>query len=103
MRLGYPVVSRHVSMAPVGARRGVLPPGAREEGHPHPAAAPRQHCPCGVLLVRVPFHRRDETSPPTFFRIALPAAEVARLKDIRLLPGMPAEVFIQTHERTPLQ
>src|SRR6266436_9562808 len=33
MRLGYPVVSRHVSMDPVGARRGVLPPGAREEGH----------------------------------------------------------------------
>jgi len=30
MRLGYPVVSRHVSMDPVGARRGVLPPGARE-------------------------------------------------------------------------
>jgi hypothetical protein len=27
----------------------------------------------------------------------------ARLKDIRLLPGMPGEVFIQTHERTPLQ
>jgi multidrug efflux pump subunit AcrA (membrane-fusion protein) len=26
-----------------------------------------------------------------------------RLKDIRLLPGMPAEVFIQTHDRTPLQ
>jgi HlyD family secretion protein len=36
-------------------------------------------------------------------RIALPAAEVARLKDLRLVPGMPAEVFIQTHERTPLE
>jgi HlyD family secretion protein len=36
-------------------------------------------------------------------RIALPTAEVARLKDLRLVPGMPAEVFIQTHERTPLQ
>jgi HlyD family secretion protein len=36
-------------------------------------------------------------------RIALPVAEVARLKDLRLVPGMPAEVFIQTHERTPLQ
>ena len=35
-------------------------------------------------------------------RISLPAEEVARLKDIRLVPGMPAEVFIQTHERTPL-
>jgi membrane fusion protein, type I secretion system len=36
-------------------------------------------------------------------RVALPAEEVARLKDIELVPGMPAEVFIQTHERTPLQ
>jgi HlyD family secretion protein len=36
-------------------------------------------------------------------RVALPAGEVARLNDIRLVPGMPAEVFIQTHERSPLQ
>jgi HlyD family secretion protein len=36
-------------------------------------------------------------------RIALPADEVARLTDIHLVPGMPAEVFIQTHERTPMQ
>lgn len=36
-------------------------------------------------------------------RISLPAEEVARLKDIRLIPGMPAEAFIQTHERTPLE
>jgi HlyD family secretion protein len=36
-------------------------------------------------------------------RIALPTEEVARLEDIHLVPGMPAEVFIQTHERTPLQ
>jgi HlyD family secretion protein len=36
-------------------------------------------------------------------RIALPADELARLKDINLVPGMPADVFIQTHERTPLQ
>jgi HlyD family secretion protein len=36
-------------------------------------------------------------------RIGLPADQVARLKDIRLIPGMPVEAFIQTHERTPLQ
>jgi HlyD family secretion protein len=43
--------------------------------------------------------------PPAYYtvRIALPAAEVARLTDIHLIPGMPAEVFIQTHERTPLE
>lgn len=26
-----------------------------------------------------------------------------RLQTIRLVPGMPVEVFIQTHERTPLE
>jgi HlyD family secretion protein len=36
-------------------------------------------------------------------RISLPADEVARLVDMRLVPGMPAEAFIQTYERTPLQ
>jgi len=36
-------------------------------------------------------------------RISLPTNEIARLKDIRLVPGMPAEVFIQTHERSPLE
>jgi HlyD family secretion protein len=43
--------------------------------------------------------------PPAYYtvRITLPPEEVARLKEIRLVPGMPAEVFIQTHERTPLQ
>jgi HlyD family secretion protein len=36
-------------------------------------------------------------------RIALPPTEVARLNDVRLVPGMPVEAFIQTHERTPLE
>jgi HlyD family secretion protein len=36
-------------------------------------------------------------------RITLPADQVARLTDIRLVPGMPAEAYIQTSERTPLQ
>jgi len=42
---------------------------------------------------------------PSYYtvRITLPADQVARLTDIRLVPGMPAEAFIQTHERTPLQ
>ncbi len=35
--------------------------------------------------------------------VALPAAEVARLGSVRLLAGMQAEVFVQTHDRTPLQ
>jgi HlyD family secretion protein len=36
-------------------------------------------------------------------RVTLPPEEVSRLKDIRLVPGMPAEVFIQTYDRTPMQ
>jgi HlyD family secretion protein len=54
---------------------------------------------------------RDQTQqnslqPPQAYytvRIALPPTEVARLNDIRLVPGMPVEAFIQTHERTPLE
>ena len=51
-------------------------------------------------------HQQNSAQPaPAYYtvRITLPAAEVARLKDIRLVPGMPVEAFIQTHERTPLQ
>lgn len=36
-------------------------------------------------------------------RIALAAEELARLKHLKLVPGMTAEAFIQTHERTPLE
>jgi membrane fusion protein, type I secretion system len=36
-------------------------------------------------------------------RVVLPAEEVARLGDLHLLPGMAAEVFIRTPERTPLE
>ena len=50
-----------------------------------------------------PQQQNPAQPPPTYYtvRITLPAAEVARLKDIRLVPGMPVEAFIQTHERTP--
>src|SRR5437588_1203728 len=43
------------------------------------------------------------TQPYYVVRISLPPAEVERLGDFRLVPGMPAEVFIQTTARTPLQ
>ncbi len=33
-------------------------------------------------------------------RISLPPEEVARLGDVRLMPGMPVEAFVQTGERT---
>jgi HlyD family secretion protein len=36
-------------------------------------------------------------------RASLPETEVHRLGDLRLVSGMPAEVFVQTYPRTPLQ
>jgi multidrug efflux pump subunit AcrA (membrane-fusion protein) len=50
--------------------------------------------------------QQNPLQPPEAYytvRIALPSAEVARLNDIRLVPGMPVEAFIQTYERTPLE
>lgn len=35
-------------------------------------------------------------------RISMPASEVARLGDVRLIPGMPVEAFVQTGDRTML-
>jgi HlyD family secretion protein len=50
---------------------------------------------------------QQNTAQPTqayyIARITLAAEEVARLQDIHLVAGMPAEAFIQTHQRTPLQ
>jgi HlyD family secretion protein len=42
---------------------------------------------------------------PSYYliRIVLPPEETRRLGDFHLLPGMPAEAFVQTQERTPLQ
>jgi HlyD family secretion protein len=47
---------------------------------------------------------RDPQSGATYYsvRIALPADEVRRLGDLRLIPGMPAEVFLETESRTML-
>jgi HlyD family secretion protein len=35
-------------------------------------------------------------------RVAVPPEEAQRLDQLKLVPGMPAQVFIQTRERTPL-
>jgi HlyD family secretion protein len=42
-------------------------------------------------------------APYYVVRMSLPTAEVERLGEFRLVPGMPAEIFIQTYARTPLQ
>jgi HlyD family secretion protein len=46
----------------------------------------------------------DPTTLETYYavRVTIPAAEIARLENLRLRAGMPAEVFIQTFERTAL-
>jgi HlyD family secretion protein len=47
---------------------------------------------------------QDPKTGAAFFnvRIAMPAAEVARLKELKLVPGMPVEAYIQTDQRTVL-
>ena len=44
----------------------------------------------------------DSRTGATYYvaRVAMPAKEVARLKGLKLVPGMPVEVFIQTNERS---
>jgi len=54
-------------------------------------------------LTRDPPVGQQESSPYYLVRVSLPANEAKRLGDIKLIPGMPAEVFIQTYARTPLQ
>jgi HlyD family secretion protein len=34
--------------------------------------------------------------------VAIPPAELARLDNVKLIPGMPVETFVQTGERTML-
>ena len=47
---------------------------------------------------------QSQPAPPAYeVRISLPEEEVKRLGDLRLVPGMPVEAFIQTYARTPLQ
>jgi HlyD family secretion protein len=47
---------------------------------------------------------RDAQTAQSFYvaRIALPEAEVKRMGELRLIPGMPAEIQIATKERTAL-
>jgi HlyD family secretion protein len=45
---------------------------------------------------------QDQRTGTTYFtvRIALAAEEIARLGDVKLVPGMPVEAFVQTGDRT---
>ncbi|NJM30617.1 MAG: HlyD family type I secretion periplasmic adaptor subunit [Rhizobiales bacterium] len=56
-----------------------------------------------VLQVSADTSRFDANTPPFYsVRIGISAKELERLGDNLLKPGMPAEAFIQTEERTPL-
>lgn len=46
----------------------------------------------------------DEQTPTQSYlvRVRIPAAEIARLDDRKLVPGMPAELFLETRSRSPL-
>jgi HlyD family secretion protein len=36
-------------------------------------------------------------------RLSLPSSEIRKLGELKLVPGMPAETYVQTYARTPLQ
>jgi HlyD family secretion protein len=44
----------------------------------------------------------DQRSGASYYtiRIGMPAEEVAKLGDVKLVPGMPVETFVQTGDRT---
>jgi HlyD family secretion protein len=47
----------------------------------------------------------EDEQTRTFYytlRVAVPAAEISRLKDLKVVPGMPVEAFVQTGTRTAL-
>jgi HlyD family secretion protein len=48
---------------------------------------------------------RDQQTGLSFYtiRVALPREEIQRLGELKLVAGMQAEVFVQTHDRTPLE
>lgn len=64
----------------------------------------------GKVIVLSPDLTREQQAAPAsaqnqpyyMVRVALAEGELKRIGDLQLVPGMPAEVFIRTHDRTPL-
>ncbi|MBF9232714.1 HlyD family type I secretion periplasmic adaptor subunit [Microvirga sp. BT350] len=48
---------------------------------------------------------RDQQSGASFYtiRVELPASEIKRLENLRIIAGMQAEVFVEVNERTPFE
>jgi HlyD family secretion protein len=59
----------------------------------------------GVLTrISADVTREQQTNQVYYLvRATLPEEQIRRLGDLKIVPGMPAEAYIQTHERTPLQ
>jgi HlyD family secretion protein len=58
----------------------------------------------GVVTRVSPDVTLDQRTGQSYYtiRIAMPPQEIARLGDVRLIPGMPVEAFVQTGDRTML-
>jgi HlyD family secretion protein len=58
----------------------------------------------GVVTRVSPDVTTDQRTGQSYYtiRVSMPPEEVARLGDVKLIPGMPAEAFVQTGERTLL-
>jgi HlyD family secretion protein len=55
------------------------------------------------LVTRVsPDVTTDQRTGQSYYtiRVSMPPAEIARLGDAKLIPGMPVEAFVQTGDRT---
>jgi HlyD family secretion protein len=57
-----------------------------------------------VTLIGADLTKEKEQPNVAYYvvRVAVPPEEAQRLDQLKLVPGMPAQVFIQTRERTPL-
>jgi len=58
----------------------------------------------GVVTRVSPDTTADQRTGQTYYtiRVSMPADEIARLGDVKLIPGMPVEAFVQTGDRTLL-
>ncbi|MBR0850308.1 HlyD family type I secretion periplasmic adaptor subunit [Bradyrhizobium diazoefficiens] len=58
----------------------------------------------GVVSRVSPDVTTDQRTGQSYYtiRVSMPAAEVARLGEVKLIPGMPVEAFVQTGDRTML-
>jgi HlyD family secretion protein len=58
----------------------------------------------GVVTRVSPDVTTDQRTGQSYYtiRISMPPQEIARLGDVRLIPGMPVEAFVQTGDRTML-